>query len=195
MKQITDHEGNKYRSIKDMCKHYGMKLYVYQKRRKSGWSKVDALTTPVATYTRKRKEVYDHKGNPYPSVPAMCEAYGIKEGTYYRRKRAGASIEEALTTGIAHKRKRVQDHLGNWYPSLNAMCKAYGVTTSIYCGRRDAGYPLEECLTKPAGTRLKRVMDHDGNIYTTLKEMCEAHNIGYSTYRKRRKKGRPWKKL
>ena len=181
MKQVTDHEGNGYHSVKDMCAHYGIKPYVYQKRRKAGWSKVDALTTPVAAYMKKRKEVYDHKGNPYPSVPAMCKAYNIAEGTYYNRKRAGANTEEALTTGIAHKRQKVQDHLGNWYKSINAMCKHYGITTSAYCSRKDAGYPLEECLTRPIKSRLKRVTDHEGNTYPTLKEMCKAHNISYST--------------
>lgn len=103
MKKVTDHEGNHYRTIKDMCEHYGIKPYVYQQRRRAGWSMREALTKPVATYVRTTKGVRDHLGNFYPTVKAMCKAYNIAEGTYHRRRRQGASMEEALEHKIIHQ--------------------------------------------------------------------------------------------
>lgn len=106
MKNITDHEGNHYRTIKDMCEHYGIKPYVYQQRRRAGWSMREALTKPVATYVRTTKGVRDHLGNFYPTVKAMCKAYNIAEATYHRRRRQGASMEEALEHKSSTNHKR-----------------------------------------------------------------------------------------
>lgn len=181
MKNITDHEGNGYKTIKEMCEHYGIKPYVYQQRRRAGWSMKEALTKPVATYVRTTKGVRDHLGNFYPTVKAMCKAYNIAEGTYHRRRRQGASMEEALEHKIIHQPQKVQDHLGNWYPTLNAMCKAYGIATSAYCYRKQTGRTLEECLTQPI-TKVKKVKDHKGNVYATIADMCKAYDVSYNVY-------------
>ena len=189
MKQVTDHKGNIYRSLKEMCDHYGIRTDRYCNRRKAGWSLEETLTTPVRRNSRHNERVKDHKGNGYPSTVAMCKAYGINEGTYRRRRKHGASLEEALTSNIVRQAKKVQDHLGNWYPSINAMCKAYGITTSAYCRRKNAGKPLEECLTCPT-RRIKTVTDHKGNTYPTIKDMCEAYGVHPATYYEQKKKGK-----
>lgn len=189
MKKVTDHEGNHYRTIKDMCEHYGIKPYVYQQRRRAGWSMREALTKPVATYVRTTKGVRDHLGNFYPTVKAMCKAYNIAEATYHRRRRQGASMKEALEHKIIHQPQKVQDHLGNWYPTLNAMCKAYGITTSAYCYRKQTGRTLEECLTQPI-TKVKKVKDHKGNVYATIADMCKAYDVSYNVYHERRRRGK-----
>lgn len=45
-KRIIDHEGNEFPSIKEMCKHWGITLSMYNSRvNKCGWSLEKALTT------------------------------------------------------------------------------------------------------------------------------------------------------
>ena len=58
----------------------------------------------------KPKIVYDHLGNAYPSVKAMCEHYNISYHTYcWRLYKEEKTKEEALTTPIrVQKRRRLR---------------------------------------------------------------------------------------
>ncbi len=56
-----DHLCNKYDSIKDMCTHYGVRPDAYWHRIKLGWSKEDALTTPVKMKTAKLPKDVDKR--------------------------------------------------------------------------------------------------------------------------------------
>lgn len=55
--------------------------------------------------TKKNPEDYnygkpceDHLGNPFKTMKAMCESYGIPYSTYLRRKKNGWELERILTT-------------------------------------------------------------------------------------------------
>ena len=85
---VIDHEGNQFKTLEDMLKHYGITHSAYAQRlRKLKWSLEKTLTTPV----RKRSTVIkDHLGN----------AYGITKSSYWNRLKAGWSLEKTLTTPI-----------------------------------------------------------------------------------------------
>lgn len=57
-------------------------------------------------------------GNAYPSVKAMCEAWGVTEATFNSR------LKRDKKTGP----KSCTDHQGQTFPSLKAMCEAWGVS-------------------------------------------------------------------
>ena len=42
--QYTDHLGNKFNSIKDMCKYWNVNVKTYTTRYKKGWSLKESLT-------------------------------------------------------------------------------------------------------------------------------------------------------
>ena len=58
----------------------------------------------------RKKRVYDHLGNEYVSIKAMCAHYNISRCAFDKRKDRGLSLEECLTLKrwehITKKRKR-----------------------------------------------------------------------------------------
>lgn len=70
MKRVKDHLGNEYKSISEMCRHYGINLNSYKNRIESGMSLEKSLTTPVAVRCRGKKYT-DHFGNVFNSLSEM----------------------------------------------------------------------------------------------------------------------------
>ena len=105
---VTDHVGNRFLTIGEMCKYYHITRGVYDGRIKHGWPVKEALTTPI------RKIVTDHWGNKYSSVTEMCQRYGIKLDTYLRRINYGWTQEQALTLP---SRYTILDCFGNKFKS------------------------------------------------------------------------------
>lgn len=83
-----DHKGNKYCSVREMCKAYDIDHSTFRHRITVGMSLEEALT---------KNEIYDYKGNAFRSELEMCKAYHIDNSTFRYRIREGFSVEEALT--------------------------------------------------------------------------------------------------
>lgn len=66
--EVTDHLGNRYPTLKDMCLHYGITSYAYCHRIERGWTVEEVLIG-------KKHICYDHEGNEYNSLKFMCDAY------------------------------------------------------------------------------------------------------------------------
>lgn len=199
-KGVYDHLGQEFSSASEMCKHWGVRFTTYKRRLKTGYSLEEALTkgryeerrvlSPEGkTDTRKEKavkvsktgklkdknlvktrSVVDHLGNSYPSISAMCEAYGVNYCTYKNRIKCGWSVESALVSKI----NEVVDHKGNTYKSVREMCNVYGISDATFYTRRKAGYTLAGCLL---GLHKRLVVDHLGNTYPTFKAMCDAYGL------------------
>ncbi len=177
---IYDHNGEKYDSIEDMCKKYHMTYDDFYKRavlnRQLKWTLKQILETPV----RKKKVVYDHKGNVYRSFNALSTAYGLSTSSVKYRLNKGMTLEEALTTPSQKKGMKVLDHLGNEFDSVILMCQAYGVTMGEYDARRKQGFSVREALTTKS---LNISIDDYGNIYENVNKLAEACNINAGTYK------------
>lgn len=104
MKTVCDHHGRQFISVVEMCNHYRISCDTYLQRRKRGWSKERALTTP-ARLRRENIEPIDHLGNRYSDVASMCAFYLIPVNTFLKRyKQLGWTLEEALTKPIRPRR-------------------------------------------------------------------------------------------
>ena len=95
----TDHLGNVYSDIKEMCKAYGIRVDTFKARLKSGKSLEEALTRVPSKITTNIP-CKDHLGNQYLSQTEMARAYGLTKGQFIARKRSGWSIEKILTTPV-----------------------------------------------------------------------------------------------
>lgn len=95
----TDHLGNEYSSISEMCKAYGIMDETYRYRIKHGFSVEEALTMPLQRegICGTHHKCTDHLGKEYDSKKEMCEAYGINYCTYKKRINRGLSVKDALT--------------------------------------------------------------------------------------------------
>lgn len=98
-KTCTDHLGNEFRSLKDMCGKYGLKTNLYCNRIKMGWTVEKALTAPIGKSPRKGSRCCDHEGRYFPSISAMARHWGVSVKAVHIRLRKGWPLKDALTLG------------------------------------------------------------------------------------------------
>lgn len=169
----TDHLGNQFESITEMCEHYGITKSAYHCRIALNWSLEKILTTPVKnTHTICK----DHLGNKFKSVTDMCEYWGIQIRNYYERQHRNWTLEQTLTTPVETSDKPCTDHLGNKFLSKAAMCRHWNIEISTYTYRVDKyGWSQEKALTTPPID--SQVTDPYGNIFETQKDMCDVYQV------------------
>ena len=149
MREITDHQGRKFKSCEEMCEFWGVDLENYRCRVHSlKWSKERALTTPVKTRTRLKLPTVDHQGRTFESFEQLARCYAMCPDTLKHRLKHGMSLEQALTTP-ARRGQHVacKDHLGNVYYTFTDMCNFWGAKYSTFISRLTRGLSIEECLT------------------------------------------------
>lgn len=91
---ITDHLGNRFKCIKDLCNYHNASYSCVLNSLRSG---VDIKT--VLESSPKVKVVIDHIGNKFSSERAMCREHNISFNTYRARKYKGYTIQECLYPG------------------------------------------------------------------------------------------------
>lgn len=180
-KLCTDHLGNTFESVSDMCKYWNISSKNYNHRIRMGWSVENALTTPV-NGTKLPK--IDHLGNTFDTVDSMCKHWGIEYATLKRRIKSGWSLEDALTK--PSQRGICYDHKGIVYDNLDAMCNAYGVSKATFQSRIKRGHTLEEALIgKDTRKNSKYLLDG----FKDIEDMCSYYNININTFRARVRSG------
>ena len=103
LKQDTgykDHRGNTFKSISDMCRHYGVEMQTFKSRIKAGRSLKDALETPTKVNS---KRCTDHLGNTFDSMVDMCKYWGVNYTTFKTRIHKGWSLQMALEAPPSNK--------------------------------------------------------------------------------------------
>lgn len=135
----------------------------------------------------RSKVCQDHTGKKFPSIRAMCRAWGVSAQTYATRRRRGHSLEQALAPIPP-----VYDHLGNKFPSITAMCIKWSIPREVYYGRREDGWSVERALTTPVGGKGNcNITDPEtGYTYTSISEAAAAAGITRAAMWRRIHRGR-----
>ena len=188
----TDHLGNVYASVSEMCRCYDIPGSTYNNRLRYGWTVEQALTTPRDGLNRKHnhKKIWrDHLGHEYNSVREMANAWGITEKMFWSRKRICKwPLEKILTTPFCEQpstSKSCKDHKGREFPSVSAMCRHYGVKLSRFKERMKLGWDIKSALLTPAkkinSMKAQPCVDHKGIEYPSKNAMCRAYGINRYT--------------
>jgi hypothetical protein len=148
--EVTDHLGNKFRSIAAMVKYHGVSKSAYESRIKAGMSIEEALTTP-ANYTFKA--VTDHLGNTFESMSHLAKYWNIDYSKLISRLKNGMSMQDAITKPTGWRGDYV-DHLGNTFKSVNEMCEKYGINATTYAYRIQNNWPIKAILLIKGAVRL-----------------------------------------
>ena len=150
MREITDHQGRKFKSCTEMCDFWGVDLDLYNSRVHSRkWTKERALTTPVKTKIIMKLPTVDHQGRNFESFEQLAKHYAMCPKTLKNRLKGGMSLEEALTIPVRRGQHVVcKDHLGTIYWTFKDMCKHWGAKYSTFIERFNRGLSIEECLKK-----------------------------------------------
>lgn len=101
----TDHLGNTYDSISELCRHYNIERATLKTRLMHGQSLEEALTRNKKPIRLHSKLVKDHLGNTYKSIGSLCKHYNITRSAYDSRLKTGWSLEDTLTTPVKPKRR------------------------------------------------------------------------------------------
>lgn len=191
-KNVTAPDGTIYDSISDMCRAYGTTYKDYYSKTSRGWTKEQTL----GIEPRKGRSVHITRiqgpdGKIYPSIKALCRAYGAQYTRVLNRLNHGWNVEEALTIEKRKNRKKYVRPDGQEFDSKEEMYRSLGLTRNSYYERLKRGWSKEEALSVPnlADTDHKRrasVEAPNGKRYVSKKEMCEDYGIRYSTYKFRR---------
>ncbi len=188
--QTIDHTGQPWPSESDMCRHWGVSLSTYKGRLSRGWTREQALTVSAKGHgpkqKTKKKLVYDHTGQGFVSISAMCRHWHLDEKVYWSRKRICKWPLERILTEPVHDRtdtpnaKSVTDHTGQIFPSVSAMCRHWHIGLTTYRERVKRGWPIEKALTSKEQT-IKTdpvaCVDHTGEAYPSKSAMCAAWGV------------------
>ena len=178
-KEVQDHLGNTFVSIREMCRQYNIPENRFRNRINRGWALKDALVNDDFL----RKKCVDHLGNEFESQGKMCEYWNVDESVYRQRIKLGFSVEKALTKNT---KNICQDHLGNTFDSMTDMCKFYNIPIPTFFTRLNRqGFSLEEALT----SHKEKVYDHKGKEYDCIYDMCENYGVSVPTFRRRIQSG------
>ena len=112
--RVCDYLGNEFKSTKEMCKFYNVRLDTYYQKRKNGIP-LSNILSPISGQC-----YVDHLGNRFNSLGEMCKYHNTTTQRYYYRQKSGFSLKESLEG-------KVYDHLGNSFTSLNDMAKYHNV--------------------------------------------------------------------
>ncbi len=148
--RVADHEGGRFASVEAMCRAWGVPAQVYRRRLAGGWSQADALAArpdEERCLAQSAAAVTDPEGRPWPSVAAMCRAWGVPRTRYYSRLAAGWDQADALTLPAgASPDGPVTDPDGRHWPDVAAMCRAWGASPAAYMRRVARGEGMREAL-------------------------------------------------
>lgn len=150
MREITDHQGRKFKSCEEMCEFWGVDLDVYRCRVHSlKWTKERALTTPVKNRIRLTLPTLDHQCRSFESFEQLARFYKMCPDTLKHRLKKGMSLEQALTMPVRRgQHVACKDHLGTVYWTFRDMCSHWSVKYSTFISRLNRGLSIEECLKK-----------------------------------------------
>ena len=150
MREITDHQGRKFKTCTEMCEFWDVDLDVYRCRVHSlKWTKERALTTPVKNRIRRKLPTIDHQGRAFESFEQLAKHYAMCPDTLKHRLKNGLSLEQALTKPVRRGQHVLcKDHLGDVYWTFTDMCKRWQVKYSTFIDRFNRGLSIEECLKK-----------------------------------------------
>ncbi len=85
-------DGTVYDSFSDCCRKTGVSYG-------AAYNRIKRNNCPEEQIFSKKRigRIKDHLGNDYPSISAMCKAYGVSKDDYKQRIAAGESVESVLT--------------------------------------------------------------------------------------------------
>lgn len=152
----ADHAGNKFKTVKEMCKRWHVSTGTYWARIRAGFGVEGALTgngSPAKAGhggPRVPTPCIDHEGRSFGSVTEMCRYWHVSQATYRARIRAGYSLEDALTAKPRTNPQAIMcmDHKGQVFRSIREMCESYGISRAAFRKGIAEKRPLSEILEK-----------------------------------------------
>lgn len=100
-KPCTDHLGNKFDSVTDMCRYHGVAISTFGNRRLKGASLEQALRH--GTVFSNTDKYSDHLGNRFNSLRSMASYWNLSYQVLQNRLNSGWGLKASLETPVRAK--------------------------------------------------------------------------------------------
>lgn len=145
MSKSIEYNGNKFKSLRNLCDFYNVPYYAIYFRINKGCSLEEALTEPV-----RNNRVVEFQGKKFKSTREFCRHYNLNATTFCNRRNMGWTIEECVY-GKANKCGRPKfmgeiEFEGKKYKNFKSLCKDYNVNYENCRMRHYRGWTLKECI-------------------------------------------------
>ncbi len=202
-------DGKVFKNLKALADAYGLTYRQVYQRMSRGWSKDEIAhgrkktpkpkpkLRPKKAHGRARKITF--RGVTYPSVTALCQAFGANRQRLYARRRGGHSVAQAL--GLEpFKDKRYErpanrlnrkaiTYNGVKYPSIAELARAYGLKPNIMRLRLLNGWMLKHAVERQVVKRNRASFIIQGERFPSIKAASEHFNVHEMTIHYRLKRG------
>jgi len=135
-------EGRKFKSLKDVSEHYGVRYSRLKVRLSCGWTLREALGLDQREAPGTKVTV---EGVEYKSLAEVSRAYGLSTNAVRIRLRKGLSPEQAVGLLPIHVPKRDERAL-LWMFENEFGCNAYEMLSHFYIRKQGAGFTEKRLL-------------------------------------------------
>lgn len=179
---VTDHKGNKFTTVKAMCRAWHVDVDRVNQRLLGGWSLERALSKGsehVEPTSGDAKCIY---GEYYASAASVARRFNMYKVLVLKH---WDHIEDYLTS------LHVYCYGGKIYRSVATLSAALGMEQATLRWRLDHGWSIERAMVTPVRkSEYKRSFtDHHGNVYNSKAEMVVTYGIPVNVYNTRIKAG------
>ena len=180
--RITDHKGNKFKTISEMCKFWNTSLSLYYRRKNLGWD-IEHILENKNPNTVK---YYDHKGNEFNNINDMCKYWHISTSTYYNLRAKNTPLKDILDP---ERKYKYIDKDGNKFITKQDLAKFYNISLKTLDTNLKKGLSLDDAIIASKIAKQPKWTDHNGNTFNSMQEMADFWGIKTPTLSKRLRDG------
>ena len=180
--------GQTFKSINALCKHYGIPRSTFKLRMSQGYTPEEAINiqpNPVKGFNKRYEKCKDPWGNEFNSKSEMYRHYGVSKDLVTSRLKLGWTLEDILSKpDKINSAKPCVDPKGIEHSSFKDMAKFYGLSEATLRGRLAQGYSLQDALIDWEKHSIET--DHLNNQFASKSDKYAYWNISIGTYHARK---------
>lgn len=171
----TDHEGNSFSTIQDMCSYWNISRDAYNKRI-THMTLEETLTKPI---TNVRQVGVEDENGIFYAYESLAKHTGCTINAIKNRLCKGQSV----TTILENKKHRVRqsskiDHKGNVFNTIQDLCDYWNANVITYVSRQRKGIDVKKSLcTSFPWRKINQHIIHISNEYTILKPIDKTYYL------------------
>lgn len=174
MKYIID--GNKFESVKEICKFYDIKENTFYQRRRRGFTIEECIFGRKPKVKSRSCKCTDYNGMQFNSIREMCEYHNVPYGIYMNRKHRGHTLKECLDSSNIKQHTFI--YKGEVRNSLKKLCKELDISyDTVLHYRKTKNLTIEEAVDICLENTLlrKRHRESKMNRKCQSEDFYEAH--------------------
>jgi hypothetical protein len=142
-------KGKTYESLLDAAAHFKVNPTTLARRLRYGWTNEQAVGLEDKPHRIGSAKKVVYKGNTYPNLKHLAEAFGKNAEMLRRKLRDGQTLDEALSERLEKRigaNAKAVEFNGKSYPSIQSLVDEHHVKATVYNRRIKRGWTMEQAL-------------------------------------------------